>query len=118
MRSCAPQHGNVYAIVVRTAMVEHDYGSSSRPQHAMNFPNGLFSIGRVMQNSVRVDQIKALVGKVEAFSIRCLKRAGKIEQLKTFARQFNCRFGKINSSVISARFGKLCSVGSESTTNF
>src|SRR5882672_1134892 len=84
----------------------------------MNFPNGLFSVGRVMQNSVRVNQIKPLVGEVEAFSIRRLERAGKIEQLKTLARQLNCRFGKINSSVISARFGKLRPVGSESTTNF
>src|SRR5882672_4536883 len=118
MRSRAPQQRNVYAIVVRAAMVEHYYGASAWTQHAMNPLYRLRGLGRVMQNAVRVDQIKTLVGEVEVFSVCCLKLAGKIEQLKTFARQLNSRVGRIDSGVISARCGKLRAVGSESTTDF
>ena len=60
-----------------------------------------------MQNAVRVDQIETVVGEVEILGVRRLKLSRKIEQLEPLARQFNRRFGKIDASVIRARFGKL-----------
>jgi hypothetical protein len=99
-------------------MVEHNHSASARTQHAMDFLYRFSSFRGVMQNAVRVDQIETLVWERQVFSVGSLKCSWQIEQLKTPARKFNRRFGKIDAGVVSTRFGKLGAVCSESTTDF
>src|SRR6267143_3930358 len=86
LRAGSTQQGNVYAIVIRIAMVQHNDRAPTRTKHSMNFSDCFCSIGRVMQNTMRIDQIKALIIKVEFLSVCCLKLAWQIEQLEPSAR--------------------------------
>src|SRR5258705_4917893 len=99
-------------------MVQHNYSASARTQHAMDFLYRFSSFRGVMQNAVRVNQIKTLVWERQVFSVGSLKCSRKVEQLKTPSRKFNRPFGKINAGVVSTRFGKLRPVWSKSTTDF
>src|SRR6266550_1629244 len=86
LRAGSTQQGNVYAIVVRIAMVQHYDRVPIRPQYAMNFANSFCGIRRVMQYAVRIDQVKTFVRKIEILGICRLKVARKIEKLETLPR--------------------------------
>src|SRR6267142_5541821 len=113
----APQNRNIDSVVIRTAMIEHHYSAAPGTQHSMNFLDCFFSLRRVMQNAMGIDQVKTLVCEVEILSICRLKLSWKIEQFKTLARKFNSSFRKIHSGVIRARFSKLGPICPQSTAD-
>src|SRR5882724_13230157 len=76
--ACASQQGNVYAIVVGIAMVQHNYRAPPGAKHAINFSDRFCRVGSVMQYAVRVDQIKTLVSKVEVLCVCRLKLTRQI----------------------------------------
>src|SRR6266849_8339175 len=85
LRAGSTQQGNVYAIVIRIAMVQHYDRAPTRTQYTMNFANGFCGIRRVVQHAVRIDQVKTFVRKVQILRIRCSKFSRKIEHLETLA---------------------------------
>src|SRR6266850_1421146 len=72
-RARPPQKRNIDAVVIRIAMIEHNYRAPAGTQHSMNFPNRFGGVRRVMQNPMGINQIETLVGEVEIFRIGGLK---------------------------------------------
>ena len=50
-------------------MIEHDHRRAAGPEHAVRFVNGALGIGRVVQDAVRIEQVKAIVSKRQRFGV-------------------------------------------------
>ena len=61
----------------RTAVIQHHLRLRARAQHAMNFPHRAGCVGRVMQYTVRIDDIEALIGKRKALAVGNRKVAAR-----------------------------------------
>src|ERR1051325_2157487 len=78
----AAQHRDVYAVVVRVAMIKHDNGLAAGTQHTMDFANSCGCVRRVMEHAVGVNDVERVVREVQCFSISNAKRAWELKQFE------------------------------------
>src|SRR5579885_1738070 len=95
-RADPSQHADVDAVVVRVAVVEHDDGAASGPEHAPNLPDGGPRVRRVVQNAVRVNYVERLVGELQTLGIGHAELARQSLKLEAAARERDRRLGHIN----------------------
>src|SRR5258708_18675111 len=114
----AAQDANADAIVITAPMIQHDYGPAARLQHAMNFCDRARSVGRVMQNAVRINSIECVIGKVQVLGVGHTKFTRQAGNLKSSPSQINGRFGQVNAGIVRAGFGKLGSIRSQPASDF
>src|SRR5262245_26698131 len=84
----------------------------------MDFADCCGCIGRVMQDSVRVDNVERVVREVEVFGIGDAESAGQLKEFEAAFCQIDCCFSEIDSGVVGASLGELSAIGSESATDF
>src|SRR5215213_394472 len=80
--ACSTQHGDVDAVVVRIAVIEHDNRLAAGPQHTMDLTNGCSDVGRVVEYTVRVDNVKRVVWEIECFGVRNLESTREVKQFE------------------------------------
>jgi len=73
-------------------MIKHHNRPAAGSQYTMDLTHGPGCVGRVMQDTVRVDHIETVIRKIEVLGICLKERSRQIEQLKSAASEINCRF--------------------------
>jgi hypothetical protein len=84
-------------------VVEHDDGAPAGPEHAVDFAHGALGVGRVVQDAVRVDEIKRAVREIQILRVGRAELAGQVLQLEVAPRERDRRFGEIDARVDGAR---------------
>src|SRR5687767_7969970 len=98
-------------------MIQHDDRAPAGLQHTMNFAHRRLDVRRVMQNAVRVNQIKRRTGKVETLGISNAKLTFQAGHLETFARQLDGGISQINARIIRTSLSELRAVGAHPAAN-
>src|SRR5215212_787306 len=98
-------------------MVKHYFRCSTRPQHAINLAYRSPGVGRVMQNAVRIDHIKAFVTKRQALAVRDHEVAVSSVELETVARDLDRTRRQIYAGAACSAARKLQEVSAHSTPN-
>jgi len=83
--SHVPKDANV--IIKAVFVVEHQNGSSTRLQNTEYLGKGSLRVRGVVKHSVRIDKIKALVGKRKGFRIFDLEAAIESQRFEVSARR-------------------------------
>src|SRR5215217_3780956 len=99
-------------------MVKHYFRCSTRPQHAINLAYRSSGVGRVMQNAVRIDHIKAFITKRQALAVRDHEVALSSVELETMARDLDRTWRQIYAGAPRSAARKLQEVSAHSTANF
>src|ERR1041385_1056879 len=104
-------------VVQRVAMVKHHLGHATGPKYTMHFAYGSCRIGRVMQNSVGVDHVEALVEKRQMLAVGNHERAVSVVELETMTCNLDRARRQIDTNAPCSVARKLQQVSAHTATN-
>src|SRR5262249_13232946 len=73
----------IYVVIERVAVIQHDHGTSSGREHSINLANGAGGVGCVVEHAVGIHKVKGTAREWQVFGISLDKTAFETEQLKT-----------------------------------
>src|SRR6185503_252583 len=99
-------------------MIEHDLRDTTRAKDTMHFAYRSCSVGRVMQDTVRVHNIEALRSKRQALTVRDHEVAISAVKLESVPRDLDRARREIDAGAARTTTRKLQQVRSHPTTDF
>src|SRR5438552_1626987 len=99
-------------------VVKHYFRDPTPLEHAIQLSHGSGCIRCVMQHSVRIDYVKALIGKRQSLAIGHQKSARLIVQAEAMACDFDGARRKVDTGATRAAPCKLQQICPHATTDF
>src|SRR5207244_4081824 len=81
-----------------TAVIEHYARLAAGPQHAMDLAHSAHSVGRVMQNAVRIHHVETVAGERQSFTVTDRKITRLVIDRQVLPRDFDRAGSQINAS--------------------